>query len=700
MAMTYDQWINWYNTYIPTQGGFSSFTSSEDEYNALKVLLGSGDTVVQKLLKEAYLPSLSFGTWEEPDYSKYIRYNEAYYDKSKVSQALARSKVGNTSKYQKLYEDIASGNVSISPDQFNLIFTNEDRGISEGEFNNLPPELQAYARANPQKFLQTTLANRNSANGDLLSIGAEGGYSNYNTAGIDQQGNIQFDPRAYMQVNDEGALGGLGSTLGSLAAIALAPATGGASLALYGAAGGALGAALGGEDIMKGALMGGLGGFGAGGGFGTGLFGKAATGALQGGVSSAMGGGDFLSGALKGGIGGGFGSWANTQGWNPIVKGAVGGALNTGLSGGNWGAGALAGGLSAAGGWAGSSLGKSMNTEGGWDWSNTLGSAGSKLGGWLGSSLAGGTGTGGNKSNWGAGNTGMATNWSGLLGDLGQFGIANWMIDKDISNISGLAEKGSFRPYTLRSGMGSAIDGVSSLSGPWKQQQDALMQQVLANLSAANADPQAAAADAYAKMQALTANDDQTKRNQLENRLAAQGMLGSTGGAGQMRSFYDALNQRNIGQQLESIGLGQQLTNNAVQRALSLQGGAMKPEAALMDQMKTSGMFGNYASQERARYADALAKAMGGRTQMMGGGASNLLSGALGGAGGLSGLGSSLGGLLGGIFGGGSSSSGGYTPQDYDYFNYFSQPNDYWGTGTYDTSSYSYLPESWQGALY
>lgn len=59
-------------------------------------------------------------------------------------------------------------------------------------------------------------------------------------------------------------LGGILGIVGSVAAIALAPATGGASLAMYGAVGGAVGAAIGGGDPIKGALGGALLGFGAG----------------------------------------------------------------------------------------------------------------------------------------------------------------------------------------------------------------------------------------------------------------------------------------------------------------------------------------------------------------------------------------------------------------------------------------------------
>ena len=63
-------------------------------------------------------------------------------------------------------------------------------------------------------------------------------------------------------------------------------------------------------------------------------------------------------------------------------------------------------------------------------------------------------------------------------------------------------------------------------------------------VDALGADPVAAGKTFYDQQKALYAGDDEQERLKLENRLKAQGMFGSTGGAMQMNSFYDAQKQK------------------------------------------------------------------------------------------------------------------------------------------------------------
>ena len=102
---------------------------------------------------------------------------------------------------QQMYQDWSTGKTPIT--DFSQLLTTENLGIHPDEFRQLPANVQSAARANPQQFLQTVLANRNTANQDLLSAGAEGGYENYNTAKwIPGQG-VAFDPNAYKSINDQ-----------------------------------------------------------------------------------------------------------------------------------------------------------------------------------------------------------------------------------------------------------------------------------------------------------------------------------------------------------------------------------------------------------------------------------------------------------------------------------------------------------------
>lgn len=120
--------------------------------------------------------------------------------------------------YQGLYDQVANGAVSVSPAEFSQLFTGEDRGMSEGEFGLLSPETQSWARANPRQFMQQVLAHRNSANGDLLSVGAEGGYGNLGAIRPTSNG-LDYSNAGYLDIHDDNGFLGLGD-LGNIAALA------------------------------------------------------------------------------------------------------------------------------------------------------------------------------------------------------------------------------------------------------------------------------------------------------------------------------------------------------------------------------------------------------------------------------------------------------------------------------------------------
>lgn len=173
---------------------------------------------------------------------------------------------------QEYYQAIANG--AIKPSNFSDLFTENDKGLRAGEFGMFSPEVQAWAKTNPQQFVQQLIANRNSANGDLGSVGAEGGYTDLSkvTAGA---GGLNYGNAGYMDIHDEpSGLSQLLTTFGPLALNLFVPGLGmalGEGLGLAGTAastvgggliGGGLGAISGGgKGALLGALGGGLGGY-------------------------------------------------------------------------------------------------------------------------------------------------------------------------------------------------------------------------------------------------------------------------------------------------------------------------------------------------------------------------------------------------------------------------------------------------------
>lgn len=162
------------------------------------------------------------------------------------------------------YEGVAAG--TIKPEKFEDLFSGNDHALSAGEFSAFSPQVQAWARANPQAFVQNLLAHRNSANQDLGSVGAEGGYSDLSKVAVSGD-QLNYDDAGYMEIHDGGGFGSI------LAGLALSAVLGPQMMAWTGNA--------------------------------------IAAGAITGGITSAVTGGDPLKGALTGGIGGAVGQFAS-----------------------------------------------------------------------------------------------------------------------------------------------------------------------------------------------------------------------------------------------------------------------------------------------------------------------------------------------------------------------------------------------------
>lgn len=118
---------------------------------------------------------------------------------------LSKTPTPGPSEIQEMYNAVANGQIQISPQDFNKLLINADLAINPGEFASMSQDVQNWARQNPQSFIQQMLANRNPANDDLGSIGAEGGYSKPQNITVSPSGQLDYSNAGYMEVHDEGS---------------------------------------------------------------------------------------------------------------------------------------------------------------------------------------------------------------------------------------------------------------------------------------------------------------------------------------------------------------------------------------------------------------------------------------------------------------------------------------------------------------
>lgn len=234
----------------------------------------------------------------------------------------------NAKEVSDLYGKVANGSLSISPDQFDrLLQSNSDtKGIDTNEWSHYSPEYQSWARSNPQAFLSDALAHRNSANNDLGSMGAEGGYAN--PAGIKPGGD--YSNAGYMQIHDDGGfLGGLGP-IATIASMIPGPwqvpamALNAANSADQGNWGGAIASVMGMPGVGSGitnSLSNGLQGLGV----ASSVAPYVSKGLISAG-GTALGGGD-LKQSLTNGVASGLGTFAGNQ-----IAGAIGSSLSPAIS--------------------------------------------------------------------------------------------------------------------------------------------------------------------------------------------------------------------------------------------------------------------------------------------------------------------------------------------------------------------------------
>lgn len=222
-----------------------------------------------------------------------------------------------------------------------------------GEFWSLSPATQKGMLENPGVALQQMRALANPANGDWLSIGAEGGFRDINAYNWDAARGLTADRSQYMNINDEGPFGDnfitdildnkyVNTILGVIPVTAPYMAGYNAINAIH-------------NDNPMGALLSAAGGVMSATGYnpasvigkgtntalnlGLGTAGQMALGgSLYGAGMSALSGGGLqgaLTGALTGGLGGYAGNYMSglTQGMSPLAQYAANIGTRTGLGG-------------------------------------------------------------------------------------------------------------------------------------------------------------------------------------------------------------------------------------------------------------------------------------------------------------------------------------------------------------------------------
>lgn len=167
-------------------------------------------------------------------------------------------------------------------------------------------------------------------------------------------------------------------------------------------------------------------------------------------------------------------------------------------------------------------------------------------------------------------------------------------------------EGARFTPFNVRSGLGDVTfeggQAKYTLAAPYQaaaDQMTTLGQGFLSGITAGT--PQQLSEQAYGLLRGISSPEEAEARAALENRLFRQGMLGSTGGALRSQAFEQAVGQTQLQQQLQSIGLGQQLTDAQIARARGLFSGAQGMYAPLNEMARTGMGLGVAGAEAGAR---------------------------------------------------------------------------------------------------
>lgn len=190
---------------------------------------------------------------------------------------------------------------------------------------------------------------------------------------------------------------------------------------------------------------------------------------------------------------------------------------------------------------------------------------------------------------------GSGGHWSG-----GGGGGFAWSGDRGGPNVSG-----GINPWGGGYGQGTWIPGTpatpasatATLSPEYQALRDQYMQQAGGQLGAMGAfDPNQASRDMYDKLASLSEPTEARARTDLESRLLAQGMLGSTGGGIQQQSLFDSQGQSRIARELQSWTTAQDTLNQMQGRAINATNAASGLDALPLQNLNLGGVLGGRQS--------------------------------------------------------------------------------------------------------
>lgn len=148
---------------------------------------------------------------------------------------------------------------------------------------------------------------------------------------------------------------------------------------------------------------------------------------------------------------------------------------------------------------------------------------------------------------------------------------------------------------------GQAARGPSAtaaLNPQYAALRDQYMKQAGSQMGAfSNYDPQQASADIYGKLSALSAPYEARARTDMESRLQAQGMLGSTGGGIQQQALFDSQGQSRIARELQSYSTAQDTLNQMQSRSINATNAASGLDSLALQNLNLGGAFGGKAMQ-------------------------------------------------------------------------------------------------------
>ena len=147
---------------------------------------------------------------------------------------------------------------------------------------------------------------------------------------------------------------------------------------------------------------------------------------------------------------------------------------------------------------------------------------------------------------------------------------------------------------------GTPASATASLNPQYQGLRDEYLQQAYGyNGALTNYDPQASAADLYAKLQAISAPQRQSDRNAFETRQLAQGQMGlQQGGVNPaLQSFLSAQNQADLQREISAFGMSQDVQDRLQNRSLSATTAATGLDALPLQNLNLGGVFGGRGAQ-------------------------------------------------------------------------------------------------------